>query len=519
MNNRLIFCILILIVGKVAATRVDELPGDQLENVTVARSIEVHDDWQYSVSKAENAVVQVIAQVAEFNWLQPFKSPEQKQGAGSGFIIDEEGHLLTNYHVVEEATSAYVYVPALGRQYLGVDIIGRCPESDIALLKLHEDALVLLKQILGKVPTLTLGDSDALYHTEPVLALGYPLGQRYIKSTVGEIAGREFREGKVYMHITAPINPGNSGGPLLNKRGEVVGINSAGVPNAQNVGYIVPINDVKIIKDDLYSMKLLAKAKLGIGFNNSTPEHAQYLGNPLPSGLFINYVEAGSIADTMGVKAGDMIYEINGYKLDHYGDVHVGWRISTKVSFVELLMRFTMGQGINLVVYRNGERLELAGIIEPKDKKPIRQIFPEVEREEVDYEMFGGMCIMQLRDNHFYYVKTLELAQFAKPENCQKNVLVVTNLLPGSIINKVDCISPGFLIETINGEPVSTLAELRNALQKSLTTGLVAITTYEKRATVISFEKMLQDETRLSQAYMVPITPVIRTLMNNFRSS
>lgn len=518
MNFKIVFIFLVL-VGQLHANSIEPAtPVETVEDATITRSIVASDDWQYPVSKAQNAVVQVIAQVAEFNWLQPFKSPEPKQGAGSGFIIDEEGHILTNYHVVEEATSAFVYIPEFGRQYLGVDIIGRCPESDVALLKLHDDALLLVKQTLGKVPTLALGDSDALYHTEPVLALGYPLGQRYIKSTVGEIAGREFREGKVYMHITAPINPGNSGGPLLNKRGEVVGINSAGVPGAQNVGYIVPINDVKIIKDDLYGMKLLSKARLGIGFNNSTLEHAQYLGNPLPSGLFINYVEDGSIAHSMGLQAGDMIYEMNGYKLDHYGDVHVGWSISSKVSFVELLMRFTFGQKLTLVVYRNGERLELSGIIEPRDKKPIRQIFPEVEREEIDYEMFGGMCVMQLRDNHFYYVKTLELAQFARPENSKKNVLVVTNVLPGSIISKVDCIAPGFLIDTVNGESVSTLAELRNALQKSLTTGLVAITTYEKRATVISFEKMLQDEARISQAYMVPITPVVRSLINNYKN-
>ena len=158
---------------------------------------------------------------------------------------------MTNYHVAEDARSFQVYIPALGQKPAEADIVGVCPEIDLAVLKLRDESVKSIKTALHGMPFLKLGDSDLLFSTEPVLALGYPMGQRYLKSTVGVVAGRECIDGHSYMDITAPINPGNSGGPLLNLDGEVVGINTAGMPNAQNIGYIVPINDAKILLSDL----------------------------------------------------------------------------------------------------------------------------------------------------------------------------------------------------------------------------------------------------------------------------
>ncbi len=191
-------------------------------------------EWLQAEIRSRNAVVQVFAQSTLFNWLHPYKSPDLEQGAGSGFFIDKEGHFLTNYHVVREANSVYVSVPAMGRAFLLADIIGVCPELDVALLKLTPESKARVIDACGEINALEFGNSDALNETQSVLALGFPLGLRTLKSTVGVVAGRDFLEGRSLIHVTAPINPGNSGGPLMTQEGKVVGINTSGYVGAQN---------------------------------------------------------------------------------------------------------------------------------------------------------------------------------------------------------------------------------------------------------------------------------------------
>jgi serine protease Do len=470
-------------------------------------------DWQAFESKAQNAVIQILANVAKFDWMQPFRSPQQAQGAGSAFFINKDGYILTNFHVIDEAKSAWAFVPALGRRPLDIKIIGVCPEADIALLKLTDESMQVVRDYLGEIPFLKLGDSDTLSPREPVLALGYPLGQRYLKSTVGVMAGRDYFVGKSFMHITAPINPGNSGGPLLNRAGEVVGINTRGIPRAAGMGFIVPINDAKILLDDLHKTKLLRKPDLGVDYNTTTEEHAATLGNPWPGGVYISSVATLSVAERIGLKSGDMLYEINGWKVDQFGDVTVKWRSGDKVLFKELLIRFPVNYPLKLIVYRKGTRIELSGLLESPAIHPIRYVYPDFEPESIQYEMFAGLCIMQLRDNHFGVLpKTALLNQYARTENQVKEVLVITAVLPGSLADKIECFSVGTFISKINQERVTNLDQLRKALLKSAQTGDIAITTEENYATVLSLDKILYDEQRLSQLFKFGISPTLKKL-------
>jgi len=303
----------------------------------------VHE-WERAQKIAKNTVVQVLVQSAKFNWSDPYCAPVQQQGCGSGFFTDAQGHILTNFHVVESAKTVQIRVPVLGQHPLDVDILGVYPELDLALLKLTDEAAQALRKELGSIPFLALGDTEKLKPAEPVLALGYPLGLRYIKSTVGVLGGREyFQDGTSFLHITAPINPGNSGGPLLNRAGEVVGINSAGIDTTaqlghspeharvlQNIGYIIPINYVKNVLRDLHTRKVLRKPTLGLSANPTTAEHAQLLGNPVPTGVYVNKVQKHSLAEKAGIKEGDMLYKINGFTIDHFGDVLVNWQSARK---------------------------------------------------------------------------------------------------------------------------------------------------------------------------------------------
>ncbi|MBA3954996.1 PDZ domain-containing protein, partial [Candidatus Dependentiae bacterium] len=388
--------------------------------------------------------------------------------------------------------------------------------SDIALLKVTPEGKKVILQELGKVPYLELGDSEELKLVEPVLALGYPLGQSYIKSTVGVLGGREYFEqtNTSYMHITAPINPGNSGGPLLNRKGQVVGINTAGhFGEMQNMGYIVPINYAKILLDDLFTQKLLHKPALGIATNYTTEEQARLLKNPWPAGVYINDVQEDSVAYKAGMRTGDMLYSINGYTIDPFGDVIVEWRSARKISLKEFLIHLRVNTPLSFTVYRKGQRKELKGTLTPPALEPIRKIYPDFEAQELDYEIIGGMCLMQLRSNHFDVLHdTFALREYKAPENAHKSALVITSIMPGSYAERIQCFYPGDIVSAINDQEVSTLVDLRKALLKSKKSGVIGITTKSKINTVLSVNKLLTDESRITRQCKFTTTPGIKSL-------
>ena len=148
--------------------------------------------WSTIQAAHTHTVVQIVAHVAQFDWRQPYRIEDQYESFGSGFLIDEEGIVVTNAHVVENAKYIWILVPILGRKKLDVAVVGICPDRDIALLKISDDGLRILREALEKIPFLLLGDSDAVASAESVLVLGYPLGQYHVKSTTGIISGKEF---------------------------------------------------------------------------------------------------------------------------------------------------------------------------------------------------------------------------------------------------------------------------------------------------------------------------------------
>jgi serine protease Do len=479
-------------------------------------------DWRHVEQKAYSAVVQVFAQHAEFNWLEPYKAPQQCEGTGTAFFIDQEGHLLTNFHVINQAKSLHLCIPGFGKKTFDATIVGTCPESDVALLKLSEEGMREFLHVVGKIPYLRLGNSDSCYPTQEVLALGYPLGERNITSTKGEVANCVFVGGRSYMHITAAVNPGNSGGPLINKEGEVIGINSAFmpyVPNseklpAQSIAYAIPVKQVKNLLNDLYTIKLIRKPLLGASFNNTTPEHARSLGNPLPGGYYVNEVYKGSIADKIGMKVGDMLYQINGFNVDQFGDVDGIRQKPHRISLEEFLISLPIKAPLGLVVYRNGKELTLKGSYEEARAQSVRYIYPDYESEVIDYEMFGGLCVQQLRENHFKYLPhTLMLQEYMKAENQYNDALVITRILPGSYIHKINCFYEGAILDMLNGVPVRTLQDVRKALEESAKTGEIAIKTKDKIYTVISLDAVLQDEKRIARDFMFTVTETMEKLI------
>lgn len=471
--------------------------------------------WRPVQERVRDTVVQIFTQIAAVDLLQPYKTPTQRAAYGSGFFINEQGDLITNAHVVSQAKAVWIQIPSLGKRIIDVNVIGMSPERDLALLRVTDEGLEMIRKELGGVPHLPLGDSDLLRRSDEVLALGYPLGQHALKSTTGVISGRE----QHLIQMSAPINPGSSGGPLLNIKGEVVGINSSGITEAQNVGYAIPINMLKRILPDLYKVKILRKPFLGVLFNNGSTALTEFLGNPLPGGCYVVEIVKDSTLDRAGVERGDMIYEINGYTVDIFGEMSVPWS-EDKISITEYPGRLTIGQEINLVVYRKGERKEFSITFSAAERPAIRRVYPGYE--PIDYEVFGGMVVMELTVNH---VRVLSdhasgLAKYAEIKHQSEPVLIITHIFPDSQLYRSRTLSLGTTLNEVNGMKVNTLDDYRNALRQGATGKYLTLLASDNitRASdnvfvVLPMEKIIEDETRFSQDYKYPLSDTAKEVM------
>ena len=161
--------------------------------VQVVEKVIVQQPWAEVQDKVKNCVVQIIAQTAEIDIMQPFKTPTQNGHFGTGFFISES-EIITNAHVADKAQFLWIKIPALGKAIIDVEVVGISHDHDLALLRVTDSGLALIKNTLGTVPFLKLGNSDLVRRVDQVLALGYPLGQSSLKSTLLPISIRGEKE-------------------------------------------------------------------------------------------------------------------------------------------------------------------------------------------------------------------------------------------------------------------------------------------------------------------------------------
>ena len=234
----------------------------------------------------------------------PRERDTPSQGSGSGFIIDNDGFILTNNHVIESASRITVTL-ADGRVFRA-DVVGADPAIDVALLKISGAT---------NLPEAPLGDSDALRVGEWVCAIGNPLG--YVHSvTVGVVSfiGRKLFDPSLddYIQTDAAINFGNSGGPLINSRGEVIGINSAISSRASNIGFAVPINQAVAILTQLKTKGRVSRGFIGVTLTDVTPNLQRALNLNVARGAIVQDVTPRSPAERAGLRPYDVILEVEG---------------------------------------------------------------------------------------------------------------------------------------------------------------------------------------------------------------
>ncbi len=491
----------------------------QAGEVKVIEKIHTQQPWAAVQEKARDTVVQVISQTAEVNILQPFRTPQQRMSAGSAFFINEEGELITNAHVIDEAQAIWIKIPSLGKVIIDCEVVGKSPERDLALLRPTKEGLEVIKKSLRKIPFLPLGNSDEVHRVDEVLTLGYPLGQSSLKSTAGVVSGREHINGQHSIQVDSPINPGSSGGPALNFAGEVIGISYSGIMSAQSVGYIIPINELKLVLNDLRSNRLLRKPFLGVIFNHGSADLAQYLGNPEPAGCYVVDVYQGSPLAKAGIKSGDMIYEINGYRIDEYGDLSVSWH-EDKLSVIDYISRLRVGEPISMVFYRKGTKHTVKFNFDHTDLAPVKKIFPG--EDVIDYEVFGGMLVQPLTLNHVMALvnNAPSLAKYIDFKNQMEPVLVVTHIVPNSQMQRLDLLREGAIIAEVNNKQVKTLVDFRAAVKEAVqsahagkTKSLISFKTSDGVFFVLNIEKIIRDEPKLASLYQYPVSPCMKNLL------
>jgi serine protease Do len=297
------------------------------------------------VSRALPAVVSIVTRQIEQD---QFNQAVPTRGLGSGFIVDARGYILTNNHVVEGAQD--IKVTLTDRRSFRAVLVGADPFSDLAVLKIDG----------AKLPVLALGDSRRLTVGETVIAIGNPLwleGGPTVTVGVVSALGRSMEEEELpvlhnLIQTDAAINAGNSGGPLLNLRGQAIGINTAVIPSAHGIGFAISAHTATPVLRALMTSRRIARPSIGVRAVSLTPQVAYANDLPLERGALVISAGSGGPADAAGFEPKDVIVAIAETPVTDLHHLH------------ELLQRHRIGEPVDVTVWRNGATLTLRPVPE-----------------------------------------------------------------------------------------------------------------------------------------------------------
>jgi len=355
------------------------------------------------------------------------RGPFRQRSLGSGVIIDRDGSILTNHHVIENAQK--IMVKLVDEREFEAKVIGKDPKTDIAVIKINAR---------NTLPVATLGDSDRLEVGEWVLAIGNPFGlDSSLTSGIVSAKGRHIGAGPYddFIQTDASINPGNSGGPLINLRGEVVGINTAIFSRSGTnigIGFAIPINLVKELLPQLKGKGKVVRGWLGVMIQRVTPEIAESLGLDRPRGALVAGVSKDGPAERAGVKVGDVIIEFDGKEIKESNDLPL------------VVARTAVNKKAPLKVVREKKEVTLTVMIgELKEEEVVASA-----KEKGDL----GLTVQSL---------TPQMAENLGLDRAEG--VVATSVEPGSPADEAG-MRRGDVIVEIDRKPIRQLAEYRKAI-------------------------------------------------------
>jgi serine protease Do len=355
------------------------------------------------------------------------RGPQQQRSLGSGFIIDSDGSILTNNHVVENAQK--IVVKLSDEREFEAKVVGKDPKTDIAVVKI--DAR-------GSLPIVSLGDSDRLEVGEWVMAIGNPFGlDSTITAGIVSAKGRHIGAGPYddFIQTDASINPGNSGGPLINLRGEVVGINSAIFSRTGGnigIGFAIPINLAKELLPQLKGKGKVTRGYLGVLIQKVTPDIAESLGLEKARGALVANVSKDGPADRAGIKVGDVIIEFDGKEIKDSNELPI------------IVARTAVNKKARLKVLRDKKEVTLAVAVgELKEEEVVAST---EEKGEL------GLAVQRV---------TPEMAESLGLERAEG--VVITGITQGGPADEAG-LRRGDVILEIDRKPVRNLADYKKAI-------------------------------------------------------
>jgi len=371
---------------------------------------------------------------------EQMRHPQNVPSSGSGFLIDGAGHILTNNHVVSNASD--ITVTLNDKRTFKAKVVGTDPETDVAVIQIEGDNL----------PYLKLGDSDKLRVGDWAIAIGNPLGMLRGSVTVGIISAQGRTDLNIFgssdlafqdfIQTDASINFGNSGGPLCNSRGEVIGMNTAINPSGQGIGFAIPINLAKHVADQLMAHGKVQRAWLGVELASMTPEMADGFGLSGQQGVVIQSVSPGFPADKAGLKRNDVIVEYEGEK------------VTDRDKFRLKVADNAPGKRVSMVVMRDGKRVPVTVTLGERTKDAVAAMAgPQQPTQGGD--TFEGLAVRDLSPD--------EMAEAGV-----KSGVMVTDVVDGSAAADKE-IQPNDIIEEVGGKPATGSREFARLLRAAKT--------------------------------------------------
>ena len=371
----------------------------------------------------------------------PRRGQQMRPSSGSGFIIDPKGYVLTNNHVVRDASD--ITVTLEDKRTFKAKVVGTDSETDVAVIKIEGDHL----------PSVPLGDSDRIRVGDWAIAIGNPLGVLRGSVTVGVISARgrsgldifggtpQFQD---FIQTDASINFGNSGGPLCNIRGEAIGINTAINPNGQGIGFAIPMNLARHVADQLIAHGSVKRAMLGVMLAELTPDLAEGFGLANTDGVLIERVFPGSPADRAGIKRNDVVVEFDGQS------------VTDREKFRLKVADTPTARRVPIVVLRDGKRVPLTvGLMDRDEKVLAENSNPQTPATLPQAQALGGLAVRELT------------AEEKTNLGIQTGVMV-TQVKDGSAAEEAG-IQPSDVIEEVGGKAVTSGAGLTKMLRDAKT--------------------------------------------------
>lgn len=484
-----------------------------------------------------HSIVRIVSHETQFDYSYPFKIRGDEESSGTGFFIDNQGHVLTCAHVVEGASRVYVQIPSIGKQEYEAVTLGVCPFFDLALIRIKSlNPPRRGKDIWYRSKNFCKLHNAATYRSrrrgdewvksgDETYALGFPLGQTNLKVTKGIISGQQFRT----YQIDTPINPGNSGGPLI-KGDHVIGVNSAGMMFSNNIGYAVPISRYFLIKDQLHKPQNIIHYPevFGFEYQRTSDEFQRFLGieaTKSSGGVYIKRIFKNSPVSKTGLKAGDILFRLNGIEIDQYGEFDKRW-MNQKMTFENILATIPLGQKVPIQYWDGKKRTVCETTFEMQSyKMPIRTRYPVFE--SIEYAVVAGLVIVPVTLNHLRHGSVFGRSRkYKRTEHRHEPRLIVPTILSGSYAASTKIVKKNETIAEVNGKPTHTIDQLRKHILQCVTPKEqsggephITILTEERNYLVIPVSRILEDEARLQKDYKYPEDKSTRELRDIVKRS